>query len=110
VIVHSEMGGLVMGGEGGTVESLVGLGRVINDRPKSQTAFVPGFRHTRTQLRTHAYSRVRHANFSPSVSGVRILSSEHQNTEVICFVPLRFTGGFFYLGILSACVAQPRCK
>lgn len=78
------------------MESLVGLGRVINDRPESQTAFVPGFRHTRT----HAFA----TQVSPSVSGVRVLSSEHQNTEVICLFRHGLRGGFFLFGnSLSVC-------
>ena len=98
---HSEMGGLVMG-----------TGRGEQDRGKfldvqRSASLVPG-----SAMLTH--SRVRHASFCPSVSGVRV--SCHRNIKntkshhhllsdtVFCFVLVNS------LLLLSGCVAQPRWK
>ena len=98
---HSEMGGLVMGtGRGEQYR-----GKFLD--VQRSASLVPG-----SAMLTH--SRVRHASFCPSVSGVRV--SCHRNIKntkshhhllsdtVFCFVSVNS------LLLLSGCVAQPRWK
>ena len=84
---HSEMGARDGKGwmGGGTVESFW----TSNDRPIGQTAFVPVISPI-----PH-FTRPPRKLLPPSVSGVRVLSSEHQNTKSHHHV-FRFRYRFFF--------------